>query len=258
MPRHIPPKELRFEPDPGITGFEMARVADDARGLVKFWRIPAGWSLGQLGIVENLHFHRRAWEYAAVLEGDFPHIEYDKSRDALRRIRFGPGDLMIRAPGSLHGLQADMSVGRSCTMLYWNTGPGTSLLDANYAEETVDVVGSATRWRDELNDDCIITTVDRAGPTAHWVASRPGDAFRVEIRRMAPGEEVSAATLAGDDRSFALLWLGRCEAAGAAMPCGSLLLGGPSPGGVTAPVVATTACCWLMVQRRCLAGVAAG
>ena len=256
MARLVSFSELAFEPDPGITGFEMARVADDTRGLVKFWRVPAGWGIGRLGIEGNLHFHRRAWEYAAVLEGDFPHVEYDKARDALRRIRFGAGDLMIRAPGSLHGLHADMTVQRRCTMLYWNTGPGTSLLDANYAEETVDVDGDVARWREQLNDDCVITTVDREGPPAGWEASRANDAFRVGIRRMAAGDAVDVAALAGDDHSFALLWLGGCTAAWGSLQQGSVLLGEAVRDGVTRPdgvasrIVATTPCCWLVVQRR--------
>lgn len=258
MARHLPPSALAFEPDPGITGFEMARVADDARGLVKFWRVPAGWGIGQLGIEGNLHFHRRAWEYAAVLEGDFPHVEYDKAHDVLRRIRFGAGDLMIRAPGSLHGLHADMTVQRTCTMLYWNTGPGTSLLDANYAEETVDVTGDAARWRDELNDDCVIAPVERGGSPAAWTASRADDAFRVEIRRMAAGDPVDLKALAGDERSFALLWLGRCESAGISLQPGSVLLGDAVRNDFTAPVVATTPCCWLAVQRRCTVTASAG
>lgn len=258
MARHLPFGALVFEPDPGITGFEMARVADDARGLVKFWRVPAGWGIGQLGIEGNLHFHRRAWEYAAVLDGDFPHVEYDKSRDALRRIRFGAGDLMIRAPGSLHGLHADMTVQRTCTMLYWNTGPGTSLLDANYAEETVDVTGDAAPWRDELNDDCVITAPDREGAPGASVVSRANDAFRVEIRRMAAGDRVDAQVLAGDARSFALLWVGCCESGGASLQPWSVLRGEAGRDGVATPVVATTPCCWLVVQRRCIGAAASG
>jgi hypothetical protein len=260
--------EMKFIPDPGITGFAMAPILTSDDVLVKFWRIPAGWSVADVGVEENLHFHRRASEYAAVLDGDFPHIEYDCASDSLRRIRFGAGDLMIRPPGSLHGLHQEMSVLRDCTMLYWNTGPGTSLLDANYANETTDVSDDLPRWRPELNDRCRITRVDLArtaastatgapagSSPARQVYSQPGEAFEVAVVPLRAGERRRVRDLAGTRPLLTFLWSGHCHSAASDatrttdLPRWSLLLDGDGGIGEDDWITADEDACWLQVLR---------
>jgi hypothetical protein len=199
-----------------------------------------------------------------VLDGDFPHIEYDCASDSLRRIRFGAGDLMIRPPGSLHGLHQDMSVLRDCTMLYWNTGPGTSLLDANYANETTDVSDDLPRWRPELNDRCRITRVDFAPTAASTSAgdppvrqcfSQPGEAFEVTLLPLRAGERRRVHDLMGARPLLTFLWSGHCRSVtsdaqrSTALPRWSLLLDGDGSIGEDDWITADEDACWLQVLR---------
>jgi hypothetical protein len=215
MPRILAWNALQYDPDPGITGFEMAHVRDDSAGCVKFWRIPAGWGLGALGIEENLHFHRRAWEYAAFVDGDFPHVEWDDATQEKRRIRFAPGQLMIRPPTSIHGLHADMTVRDGCDILYWNTGPGTSVLDAGYADETVDVIGDPAVHPFDAADRCRIddvATFDPSGaPVRSRTMSRAGEPCRVVLHWADAGTDVPLADCMGEHARFLFLWRGRAE-----------------------------------------------
>jgi len=260
MGRALRYDDMQFIPDTGITGFGMAPIITTDAVLVKFWRIPAGWSLADVGVEQNLHFHRRASEYAAVLDGDFPHIEYDCASDSLRRIRFGAGDLMIRPPGSLHGLHQEMSVQHTCTMLYWNTGPGTSLLDANYATETIDVSDDRQRWRPELNDRCRITRVDLAGEPAGDAPapqrySQPDEAFDVTLVRLRRGTRCRVRDLMGARPLLTFLWSGHCRSVtsdaqrSTALPRWSLLLDGDGSIGEDDWITADEDACWLQVLR---------
>lgn len=254
MPRILPWNDLQFAPDPGITGFEMAHVRDDSAGCVKFWRIPAGWGLGALGIEENLHFHRRAWEYAAFVAGDFPHVEWDDAAREKRRIRFAPGQLMVRPPTSIHGLHADMSVRERCEILYWNTGPGTSVLDADYAEETVDVIGDPAAHPFDPDDRCRIDDVAGLDPGGARVRartmSRPGEPCRLTVQWASAGESVPLGDWLDDHSRFLFLWRGRAALDGGEIrrplpERTTLLPAGDRPAELR--LHAETDCCWLAV-----------
>lgn len=207
--------DLRFMPDPGITGFEMAMLADSPQGSVRFWRIPSGWNIGQLGVRENLHVHRSVFEYAAVLSGRLPHIEYDLETRQRHRIEFTPGQLMIRPNGSIHGLDDSLTVQDTCTILYWNTGPGTSMLDHDYAVETADVLDDCLDGRVVHHGVCRIIDAlaqARSGEGLRWqYHSLAGEPQQVSVGRLAAGETLAADELLGEGSLFAFLWQGRCE-----------------------------------------------
>jgi hypothetical protein len=256
MTRFLTYDTARFEDEPGITGFERATVREDDRAEVKFWRVPAGWGLSRVGVVENLHYHRRAWEYAAFLHGDFPHVEYDADARKTSRIRFGAGDLMIRPPGSIHGLHADMHVESGCGILYWNTGPGTSLLDAEYPQETVDVSGDPAVHHCDPSSRCRIDRVDTLRPS-HGRSRRVSAAdepLQVELRWAEAGESVPLAELVGPETLFAFLWggdssLGGTAAGAVAVPRWTVLAGAPAHEQRTAVLQSDTQTCWLCVTR---------
>jgi hypothetical protein len=251
-----------YQRDPGITGFQMATVIDDAIGAVKFWRISAGWSLGELGIESNLHRHDRVYEYAAVLGGDFPHLELGADGRSLERIRFHAGDLMIRPPGSVHGLHAEQSVLERCDMLYWNTGRGTSILDPDYGTETTDLLATDLRLngpadRGRAGARCRIVRAGRVGndmPAAETL-SLPGEPFTVRVRRLEVGQSLELASFLDADTRFALLWMGACRISAtckadcARLNGGSLLLGAPEDPQRTYGLIADQASCWLHVSR---------
>jgi hypothetical protein len=251
-----------YRQDPGITGFQMATVIDDAIGCVKFWRVPAGWGLGQLGIEENLHRHDRVYEYAAVLEGDFPHVEVGADGESLERIRFHAGDLMIRPPGSVHGLHAEQSVLARCDMLYWNTGRGTSILDPDYATETTDLLASDLRLkspadRSHAHARCRIIRAGRVGNGAPAIEtlSLPDEPFTVRVQRLEVGESLELESFLDADTRFAMLWTGDCRIGAACtadfakLAAGSILLGALEEHQRSFNLVADTLCCWLQVSR---------
>ena len=250
--------ELDFGPEPGITGFRKADVLDSHEGSVRFWQVPAGWNIGELGIAENLHFHRRVYEYAAVLAGDFPHIEYDVDRHALEAIRFVPGDLMIRPPGSLHGLKADLRVHQACDLLYWNTGPGTGILDPDYSTETIDVTSLAGAARPATAAPCRITRVDTdgAGPVGGSATmSRAAEPYQVRLRWLPAGSRLPLAELIGDAALFTFLWRGQAELGAAcsglrtSLAAWTVLAGVPEGGQCEVTLTSVAASCWLLVSR---------
>lgn len=255
MTRFVRYDDLEFEADPGITGFGMAPVLDDAAATVKFWRVPAGWNLGRLGIEENLHYHRRAFEYSAVLQGRFPHIEYDEATDSTYRMHFRTGDLMIRPSGSVHGLHRDMPVPERCDMLYWTTGSGTSIRDADYATETTDVLGDLAAHRAELGGRCRITNVLEHPASGTRTMSAPGEPFGVELVQLPAGATLRLDGLCDSTTLFAFLWSGRCrhrrgEAQPAVgVPRWTMLVGAPQNGDVDATLTADEDACWLRVSR---------
>lgn len=257
MTRFLPFADLQFEPDPGITGFTCATVVANDRCHAKFWRVPPGWGLRSLGIEENLHFHHRAWEYAVHLSGDFPHIEYDDVAREKTRIRFGEGDLMIRPPTSIHGLHADMTVQAGSEMLYWNTGPGTSIRDPEYHAETIDVLGDPGRFDFDPANRCRIDKRDALRPAGDGVVerevSRKGEPLRETLRWVPAGGSVKLADVLGADGVFALLWVGdarsdRPDDAGRTMlPRWTTLVGAPEGAQRDATLYATSDTCWLSV-----------
>lgn len=257
MTRFLSFADLQFEPDPGITGFTCAPVVAHERCHAKFWRVPPGWGLRSLGIEENLHFHRRAWEYAIHLSGDFPHIEYDDAKREKVRIRFGAGDLMIRPPTSIHGLHADMTVQAGSEMLYWNTGPGTSIRDPEYHAETTDVLGDPGRFPFDPVNRARIDRREQLRPPGEGIVvrevSRAGEPLRVTLRWVPAGRTVPLADVIGPDGVFAVLWDGdaHVEGAGATgraeLRRWTTLVGAPDDSQRAATLLATSATCWLSV-----------
>jgi hypothetical protein len=250
---------VEFVADPGITGFEMALVSQGPEGSVRFWRIPEGWNIGQLGVRENLHVHRNVFEYAAVLSGRLPHIEYDLETRERHKIEFSPGQLMIRPNGSIHGLNDSLTVQETCTILYWNTGTGTSLLDSDYHVETADVLGDDPQERVVHAGVCRISDVlgERDGTVQErWTRySRDGEPMEVSVGRLAAGEQVPLRELSGESPLFAFLWEGACELVDGsgdtreALAQWSLLDGGSLQDARGCIVSARTDAVWLRVER---------
>jgi len=250
--------ELDFLPDQGITGFDMASVAESPHGLVKFWRIPRGWNIGQLGVKENLHVHRRVFEYAAVLSGRLPHIEYDLDKRERRQIEFVPGELMIRPSGSIHGLNDSLTVQETCQLLYWNTGPGTSLLDEDYAQETADLLDGRIEDGFEHDGECRVLDVlgTEVADSAHqWQRySLEGEPMEVSVRALDAGEEIAVAELLPPRALFAFLWTGegQLRTSGrqppAALEQWTLLTRDTASGDDAGAVRATNPAVWLRVE----------
>ncbi|MFT7289052.1 MAG: hypothetical protein ACI87W_003179, partial [Halieaceae bacterium] len=183
----------------------------------KFWRVPAGWNLSRVGVDENLHVHTTVYEYGAFMKGTFPHIEYDVNTQRRWKMEFSPGDLMIRPPGSVHGLDSSMLVPEETILLYCNSGPGTSILDPDYALETADVMDGAIRSGVATDGVC---RIDR--PLDHVPIeddeckdySLPGEPAHFTIRRLKPGGEATLDELLGGDGLFCVLWQGNCRLEG--------------------------------------------
>ena len=80
-------------------------------------------------------------------------------------VLFERGWFMDRPPLSLHGVYPEPVSQIGCTILYWNTGPGTSRLDAKAAEESIDVpfAGNLPAVRNDFVDGLVFDTA-----TAPW------------------------------------------------------------------------------------------
>jgi hypothetical protein len=131
-----------WEPDPGIPGFKQQILHEDVvrESVIKRWHVPPGWGDEILQGQPHRHFHRSVTERSYHLFGDFPHWEFENAADETgTMLTFRPGYFMDRPPGSLHGLMPGEVSESGSVILYWNTGPGTSVNEPKAAEETIDV-----------------------------------------------------------------------------------------------------------------------
>lgn len=129
-------RELPWEPLPGIPGAKQKVLVRDAEGRarVQFTWLPPGLALDR----PERHFHKTAHERGYVLFGELPMREYASADDDRGRpVVFREGYFMDRLPGSIHGLDPDLSSAVGFLMLEWRTAPGTYRLEEGASEQNV-------------------------------------------------------------------------------------------------------------------------
>jgi hypothetical protein len=133
----------------GIPGFLHKPLAldPDTGARILLWFVPPGWGEQLVGEEAMLHYHANAAERAYILYGDFPHWEFSTFDDVEGYLEVMKGGLfMDRPPKSLHGLKPGNYSQAGAMILYWATGPGTNVGDAEYHQESVDMLAGV---RDE-------------------------------------------------------------------------------------------------------------
>ncbi|MDX2221108.1 MAG: hypothetical protein SFV21_00075 [Rhodospirillaceae bacterium] len=131
-----------WTPDPEIPGFKQQILLRNAarKSVVRKWFVPPDWGVDILKGKPDRHYHRSVIERAYNLGGDFPHWEFSSVADFKGElIVFRRHTVMDRPPGSLHGLLPTPRAQAGAEILYWNTGPGTSIAEKAFARETVKV-----------------------------------------------------------------------------------------------------------------------
>lgn len=133
---------MNWKADPEIPGFKQQILLKNAarKSVVRKWFVPPAWGTDILKGKPDRHYHTTVWERAYNLDGDFPHWEFSSVNDF-------KGDLVVfrrhtamdRPPGSLHGLLPKPLSQAGAEILYWNTGPGTSIREKAFAKETIKV-----------------------------------------------------------------------------------------------------------------------
>ena len=132
-------RELPWEPMPGIPGGQMKTLVRGEGGLplVYVVYLPPGSPLPDL---PHRHRHRTIHERSLTLWGELPHWEYESAdQQQGDLVVFREGYFMHRRPGSLHGLEAGATSPTGVLLLSWRTGPGTTIGDQGFEEETVHV-----------------------------------------------------------------------------------------------------------------------
>lgn len=139
---HICTDEINWVEDPDIPGFKQKILGKDPQtnAVVRLWFIPPEWGGDILDGKPDRHYHKTVVERAFHLSGDFPHWEFSSVDDFEGELYiFSRGLFMDRPPGSLHGLLPTPTSQAGAQILYWNTGSGTSIREAEFEHETINV-----------------------------------------------------------------------------------------------------------------------
>jgi hypothetical protein len=142
---------MDWEPDPEIPGFKQQILRRDAKrkSVVRKWFVPPAFGDVLEGKPDR-HYHKSVVERAYVLAGDFPHWEFPTAADFEGELFVFRRDLaMDRPPGSLHGLLPEPKSQVGSQILYWNTGPGTSIREKGFEKETINVAFDKKAKSDE-------------------------------------------------------------------------------------------------------------
>ena len=141
--------EIPWQSNQSIPGFLHKELAlDPVSGApVLLWFVPPGWGEELVGEEPMLHYHVSARERAYILYGDFPHWEFSSFDDVEGYVEVMKGGLFMDRPAkSLHGLKPGRYSQAGAMILYWATGPGTNIGDADYNDESIDMLAGV---RDE-------------------------------------------------------------------------------------------------------------
>ena len=133
---------MDWQADPEIPGFKQQVLLRDTKrkSVVRKWFVPPAWGTDSVKGKPDRHYHMSVYERAYNLDGDFPHWEYSNVADFKGdMIVFRRHTAMDRAPGSLHGLAPKPQSQAGAEILYWNTGPGTSIREKGFEKETINV-----------------------------------------------------------------------------------------------------------------------
>ncbi len=140
--KHVRSHNLDWVDDPDIPGFrqKMLSFNDVTKAVVRLWFIPPNWGEDVFGGKPDRHYHKSVVERGFHLYGDFPHWEFNSVEDFKGDLHvFKRGIFMNRPPGSLHGLLPEPRSQAGAVILYWVTGPGASIKDPEFVNETVNV-----------------------------------------------------------------------------------------------------------------------
>ncbi len=135
-------QNMDWQDDPGIPGFKEKVLYEDKEreATARLWYVPPGFGADIHHGEPHRHYHRSVIERSYVLYGDFPHWEFSTVDDLEGElVIFRRGLVMDRPVGSLHGLLPEPASLTGAMLVYWNSGPGTSVLDQTYSHESIDV-----------------------------------------------------------------------------------------------------------------------
>ncbi len=135
-------QEMDWQDDPGIPGFKEKMLFEDKeqKSAVRLWYVPPGFGEDVHHGRPHRHYHKSVIERSYTLYGDFPHWEFSSVDDLEGElVIFRPGLVMDRPTGSLHGLLPEPTSLTGAVLIYWNSGPGTSILEPTYDAESIDV-----------------------------------------------------------------------------------------------------------------------
>jgi hypothetical protein len=139
---HVRSHTLEWEDDPDIPGFRQKLLSFDdiTKAVVRLWFIPPDWGTDVFDGKPGRHYHKSVVERGFHLYGDFPHWEFNSVEDFEGDLYIFKRNLfMNRPPGSLHGLLPEPRSKAGAVILYWNTGGGTSIKEADFEKETITV-----------------------------------------------------------------------------------------------------------------------
>jgi hypothetical protein len=141
-------REMPWEDHEGIPQAKQKVLAWDDEGhpAVQFtWMNP-----GRDKAPPKRHYHSTVHEHGFALFGELPMREYESLEDERGRpVLFKRGYYMDRLPGSIHGIDPDLSPDIGFVMLDWRDGPGTYLQEEAAKRESV--LLSASREIDTVN-----------------------------------------------------------------------------------------------------------
>ena len=140
--KHVRSHDLDWSDDPDIPGFrqKMLNFDESTKAVVRLWFIPPDWGEDVFDGKPDRHYHKSVVERGFHLYGDFPHWEFNSVEDFDGDLHiFQRGIFMNRPPGSLHGLMPEPRSQAGVVILYWVTGPGASIKDPEFVNETVNV-----------------------------------------------------------------------------------------------------------------------
>ena len=138
--RHLRTKTMPWVADPGIPGFreKMLRFDDARESVIRLWYLPPGWGQDLFNGQSERHYHTTVIERGFHLFGDFPHWEFSSVDDFDGELKILEKDLFMDRPVcTLHGIQPSPVSETGAMILYWNSGPGVSIEDEKYSQETV-------------------------------------------------------------------------------------------------------------------------
>lgn len=116
-------RAMPWEQHPAFTSARIKVLERDPSGVPS---VMIGWLPADLQVAPNRHYHRTVLERGFVLEGLWPHREYeDLADDVGEAVAFVKGFFYERQPGSVHGLDPrPQGPGIGMVILEWRTGPG--------------------------------------------------------------------------------------------------------------------------------------
>ena len=177
---HVRSHAMDWEDDPDIPGFSQKVLNFDksTQAVVRLWFIPPDWGEDIFDGEPDRHYHKSVVERGFQLYGDFPHWEFNSVEDFDGDLYvFNRGIFMNRPPGSLHGLLPEPRSKAGAVIVYWNTGPGSSIKDPEFENETITVPFDKDA-KVEINafNPCTITqTEDMA-----WQVHPDTDAWKIK------------------------------------------------------------------------------